>query len=146
MVPSTTEIIFVVRWFGAPRETPLVYGMVRSSLAYATRHPAFEGNNCYGKLQEWISTVILPFSTSRCPLQVTTFLNNLPISTLLYKKCFFIIYNENEVSAVCSAGIGRTCTFIAIALGVDQLCKTPESIDVFSTVSRLRRQRFVETN
>ncbi|VDK89598.1 unnamed protein product, partial [Litomosoides sigmodontis] len=40
----------------------------------------------------------------------------------------------------CSAGIGRTCTFIAIALGIDQLCKTPENIDVFSTVSRLRRQ------
>uniref|UniRef100_A0A915PEE7 protein-tyrosine-phosphatase n=1 Tax=Setaria digitata TaxID=48799 RepID=A0A915PEE7_9BILA len=42
----------------------------------------------------------------------------------------------------CSAGIGRTCTFIAIALGMDQLCKTPENIDVFSIVSRLRRQRF----
>ncbi|VDN90130.1 unnamed protein product [Brugia pahangi] len=42
----------------------------------------------------------------------------------------------------CSAGIGRTCTFIAIALGIDQLYKTPENIDVFSTVSRLRRQRF----
>ncbi|KAL3981869.1 Protein-tyrosine phosphatase family protein [Acanthocheilonema viteae] len=42
----------------------------------------------------------------------------------------------------CSAGIGRTCTFIAIALGVDQLRKTPENIDVFSIVSRLRSQRF----
>lgn len=54
--------------------------------------------------------------------------------------------NIKVVSVVCSAGIGRTCTFIAIALGVDQLCKTPENIDVFSTVSSLRRQRFVKTD
>ncbi|VDN01533.1 unnamed protein product [Thelazia callipaeda] len=42
----------------------------------------------------------------------------------------------------CSAGIGRTCTFISIAMGVEQLCKTPENIDIFSIVSRLRMQRF----
>ncbi|VDK43847.1 unnamed protein product [Anisakis simplex] len=44
----------------------------------------------------------------------------------------------------CSAGVGRTCTFIAIALGVDQLFKSYDGgcIDIASIVSKLRTQRF----
>uniref|UniRef100_A0A915BZM4 protein-tyrosine-phosphatase n=3 Tax=Parascaris univalens TaxID=6257 RepID=A0A915BZM4_PARUN len=42
----------------------------------------------------------------------------------------------------CSAGIGRTCTFIAIALGVEQLLRSLDGVDVASIVSKLRAQRY----
>ncbi|KHN85058.1 Receptor-type tyrosine-protein phosphatase R [Toxocara canis] len=41
----------------------------------------------------------------------------------------------------CSAGVGRTCTFIAISLGVEQLLRSYD-VDVVSIVSKLRTQRY----
>ncbi|VDK69558.1 unnamed protein product [Onchocerca ochengi] len=79
----------------------------------------------------------------RLPMQHITQLLKIIAAMEGYRNEYRRLFSHTAPVLVhCSAGIGRTCTFIAIALGVDQLCKTPENIDVFSTVSRLRRQRF----
>uniref|UniRef100_A0A183H1S1 protein-tyrosine-phosphatase n=1 Tax=Onchocerca flexuosa TaxID=387005 RepID=A0A183H1S1_9BILA len=79
----------------------------------------------------------------RLPMQHITQLLKIIAAMESYRNEYRRLFSHTAPVLVhCSAGIGRTCTFIAIALGVDQLCKTPENIDVFSTVSRLRRQRF----
>ncbi|EFO17864.1 protein-tyrosine phosphatase [Loa loa] len=79
----------------------------------------------------------------RLPVQHITQLLKVIVATESYRNEYREFSSHTAPVIVhCSAGIGRTCTFIAIALGVDQLCKTPENIDVFSIVSRLRRQRF----
>uniref|UniRef100_A0A183D8B0 Tyrosine-protein phosphatase domain-containing protein n=1 Tax=Gongylonema pulchrum TaxID=637853 RepID=A0A183D8B0_9BILA len=54
----------------------------------------------------------------------------------------FLQFFLKQDQLIYSAGIGRTCTFIAIAQGVQQLCETPEDINIFSIVSRLRMQRY----
>uniref|UniRef100_A0A9J2PGA1 protein-tyrosine-phosphatase n=1 Tax=Ascaris lumbricoides TaxID=6252 RepID=A0A9J2PGA1_ASCLU len=54
------------------------------------------------------------------------------------KKCG----TTGPVIVHCSAGIGRTCTFIAIALGVEQLLRSLDGVDVASIVSKLRAQRY----
>uniref|UniRef100_A0A0R3RTV5 protein-tyrosine-phosphatase n=1 Tax=Elaeophora elaphi TaxID=1147741 RepID=A0A0R3RTV5_9BILA len=79
----------------------------------------------------------------RLPVQHITQLLKVIVAMESYRNEYRRISSHvAPVIVHCSAGIGRTCTFIAIALGVDQLCTTPENIDVFSIVSRLRKQRF----
>ncbi|VIO86367.1 Uncharacterized protein BM_BM10945 [Brugia malayi] len=79
----------------------------------------------------------------RLPVQYITQILKVVVAMESYRNEHQRLFTHaGPIIVHCSAGIGRTCTFIAIALGIDQLYKTPENIDVFSTVSRLRRQRF----
>ncbi|VDN57014.1 unnamed protein product [Dracunculus medinensis] len=46
------------------------------------------------------------------------------------------------ITVHCSAGIGRTCTFIAMLLGIEQLNTIQDGIDIYAIVSKLRMERY----